>query len=284
MKRVFASLAILALSGAWQFAQATVINIPQSALVPSTTYYTDSIGGGLGDVVVTTGGGNAANIGLASGRNDDGFRGPVNLGFNVPFFGNTYGSLFINNNGNVSFNAGLAAFTPAGPQGATQPVISPFFADVDTRNAASGVVYMRTDIANQIIVTWDAVGYYNVQGDKLNSFQLVLRGPDYPVPVGEGSIGFFYKSMQWETGGASGGSGGFGGTPAAVGFGDGLSNGNVLVGSIQNGISGVVNNHHIWFDPNLAPVTATPEPATLLLFGTTSAGLALARWRRRNRS
>jgi hypothetical protein len=90
--------------------------------------------------------------------------------------------------------------------------------------------------------------------------------------------------MQWETGGASGGSGGFGGTPAAVGFGDGLSNGNVLVGSIQNGISGVVNNHHIWFDPNLAPVTATPEPATLLLFGTTSAGLALARWRRRNRS
>jgi hypothetical protein len=284
MKRVFASLAILALSGVWQFAQATVINIPQSALISSTTYYTDSIGGGLGEVVVTTGGGNAANVGAANGRNDDGFRGPVGLGFNVPFFGNTYGSLFINNNGNVSFNAGLAAFTPTGPQGATQPVISPFFADVDTRNAASGVVHVRTDIANQIIVTWDAVGYFNSQGDKLNSFQLVLRGPDYPVPVGEGSIGFFYKSMQWETGGASGGIGGFGGTPAAVGFGDGLSNGNVLVGSIQNGISGVVNNHHIWFDPNLAPVTATPEPATLLLFGTTSAGLALARWRRRSRA
>jgi hypothetical protein len=45
--------------------------------------------------------------------------------------------------------------------------------------------------------------------------------------------------MQWETGDASKGSGGFGGTPAAVGFGDSQSNGEVLQGSTQNGISGV---------------------------------------------
>jgi hypothetical protein len=32
---------------------------------------------------------------------------------------------------------------------------------------------------------------------------------------------------------------------------------------------------------NLAPI---PEPATLLLFGTTATGLALARWRRRKDS
>ncbi|HUM14433.1 MAG TPA: PEP-CTERM sorting domain-containing protein [Candidatus Nitrosotalea sp.] len=273
---------MLALSASWQVAHATTITIPQSALIPSTTYYTDSIGGGLGAVVVTTGGGNAANVGDASGRNDDGFRGPISLGFSMPFFGTTYSSFFVNNNGNVSFNAGIAAFTPSGPQGATQPVISPFFADVDTRAAASGVVYLRTDIPNQIIVTWDAVGYFGAHADKLNSFQLVLRGPDYAIPVGEGAIGFFYKTMQWETGDASGGSGGFGGTPGAVGFGDGLSNGNILQGSIENGISGVVNDHHLWFDPNLEPITATPEPATLLLFGTTTAGIALARWRRRS--
>jgi len=281
MRQVLTGLALLALSGSWQVAHGATITIPQSALIPSTTYYTDSIGGGLGSVVVTTGGGNAANIGAASGRNDDGFSGPINLGFSVPFFGTTYPGLFVNNNGNVSFNQGIAAFTPSGPQGATQPVISPFFADVDTRNATSGVVYLRTDIPNQVIVTWDAVGYYNSHADKLNSFQLVLRGPDYTVPVGEGAIGFFYKTMQWETGDASGGSGGFGGTPGAVGFGDGLSNGNILQGSIQGGIAAVVNNEHIWFDPNLNPVAATPEPATLLLFGTTAAGLALARWRRR---
>lgn len=278
---VLASLAILALSGGGQLAHATVITIPQSALIPSTTYYTDSIGGGIGSVVVTTGGGNAANVGVASGRNDDGFSGPVNLGFTVPFFGNSYTSLFINNNGNVSFNAGIAAFTPTGPQGAAQPIISPFFGDVDSRDPASGVVHMRTDIPNQIIVTWDGVGYYNSHGDKLNSFQLVLRGPGYVIPAGEGAIGFFYKGMQWETGDASGGSGGFGGTPAAVGFGDGQSNGEILQGSIQNGIAAVVNNEHLWFDPNLEPVSATPEPMTLLLFGTTAAGLGFARWKRR---
>jgi hypothetical protein len=283
--RVLAILAILAVCGGGQLAHATVITIPQSALIPSTTYYTDSIGGGIGSVVVTTGGGNAANVGLASGRNDDGFSGPVPLGFTVPFFGNNYSSLFINNNGNVSFNAGIAAFTPSGPQGATQPIISPFFADVDTRDLASGVVHVRTDIPNQIIVTWDAVGYFSAHGDKLNSFQLVLRGPDYVIPAGEGAIGFFYKGMQWETGDASGGSGGFGGTPAAVGFGDGLSNGEVLQGSIQNGIAAVVNDEHLWFDPNLEPVSGTleptPEPMTLVLFGTTAAGLGLARWKRR---
>ena len=32
-------------------AEAVVTTIPQSALIPSTTYYTDSIGGGIGDIV-----------------------------------------------------------------------------------------------------------------------------------------------------------------------------------------------------------------------------------------
>ena len=44
-------------------------------------------------------------MGNATGRNDDGYMA-LSLGFDVTFFGTTYNSLFINNNGNVSFGAG----------------------------------------------------------------------------------------------------------------------------------------------------------------------------------
>jgi len=267
-------------------AMAAVTTIPDSQLIASTTLYTNV----FGTQMVTTGGGNAANVGDPSGRNDDGFRGPINFGYTLAnFFGQSYTSFFLNNNGNITFGAGLSDFTPAGPQGATQPVIAPFFADVDTRGANSGLVYYNTSIANETILTWDHVGYYNSHDDKTDTFQLVVRGADFAIPAGEGQIGFFWTTMQWETGDASGGSGGFGGTPAAVGFGDGQSNGFILQGSTANGIAGIVNNHHIWFNlseqgtpiPVPPPVSAVPEPETYaLMFG----GLAmLGAWVRRRK-
>jgi hypothetical protein len=263
-------------------ATADVITIPKAALIASTQYYTSDIGGGIGSALIMTGGGNAANVG--SSRNDDGFSGPIALGFSLNFFGNTYTEFYANNNGNISFGNGISAYTPAGPQGAPQPIISPFFADVDTRHPSSGVMYLRNDIANEIIITWDDVGFYNTHGSPTNSFQLVLRGDDYDVPEGEGQIGFFWNSMGWETGDASGGFGGFGGTPGAVGFGDGASNGFVLQGSIQPGISGVVASRRLWVnlsDTGVPVVPGVPEPGTVSLLAV---GLAAAAAKLRHRS
>lgn len=257
--------------------RADVIIIPQSALIPSTDYYTDRIGGGLGPVVVMTGGGNANGAGDPSGRNDDGFSGPIPLGFTYNFFGTNYTSFFANNNGSISFGAGISSYIPTGPIGATQPVMSIFFGDVDTRNAASGVMHIRQDIPNQVIITWDQVGRFASRGDLLNSFQLVLRGPGYVVPPGEGTIGFFWRTTPWETTDTS--------TTIAVGFGDGTGNNAVILqGSNTPGLAAIVNNHSLWFNTNLQPVTAAtaiPEPATIALFaGVMGLGLAARRSRR----
>lgn len=234
--------------------------IPDSALIPSTSLYSNTFGG----IVVTTGGGNANGAGNPSGRNDDGFSGPINLGFTLNFFGTNYTQFFINNNGNVSFGAGIPAYVPTGPTGADQPIISPFFSDVDTRGANSGVVHLA-QLPNEDIVTWDHVGYYDSHDDKLDTFQLVLRGPSYSIPSGEGQIGFFYTSMQWEAADTDGGSDGLCTStcqPGAIGFGDGLGNGEILASSLQAGVNGVVNNEHIWFDVNSGGVPVTPPPTS----------------------
>ena len=255
------SIIALGISLAAVHAGATVTTIPDTALTSTAASANHLYTSSFGDVVV-----------FPSGRNDDQSSSSIALGYTLDnFFGADYSSIYVNNNGNVTFTGPLGNYTPSGPQGTTIPVIAPFFADVDTRGAASGLVYINKSIANETIITWDHVGYYGVHDDKLDTFQLVIRGNGFATPNGEGQIGFFYGDMQWETGDASGGHNGFGGTPAAVGFGDGQLNGFVLDGSIHNGISSVVNDSYIWFEvsdagtPVPVPPTSVPEPGSLAL-------------------
>jgi hypothetical protein len=169
--------------------------------------------------------------------NDDSSTGLVNIGFGANFFGTTYNQLYVNNNGNVTFNNALSTYTPFGIVSAANPIIAPFFADVDTGNAASGkVTYGTGTIGGRSAfgVNWPGVGYFSQRVDKLNTFQLVLVDRS-DVGAGNFDIEFNYDQIQWETGGASGGSAGLGGSSARAGYSNGAGSFFEFVGSGVNG-------------------------------------------------
>ncbi|MBL8007752.1 MAG: T9SS type A sorting domain-containing protein [Ignavibacteria bacterium] len=157
--------------------------------------------------------------------NDDGSSGLIALPFTFNLYGLNFTSLFINNNGNLTFSGPLSTFTPtAFPSITFGAIVAPFFADVDTRPAASGLVYYKM-YPNRMVVTWDSVGYFGNHVDKRNTFQVIISdGTDPFLGLGN-NVCFSYGDMAWTTGDASGGSGGFGGAAATVGVnkGDGVT-------------------------------------------------------------
>ena len=156
-------------------------------------------------------------------RNDDGSSSLVSLGFALNFFGRVRAEGYVNNNGNITFDAPLSTYTPFGLTAAKREIIAPFFADVDTRNPVSNLVkYGRTTINGRPAfgVNYIDVGYFASHADKLNRFQVVLIERS---DTGDGNfdIEFNYERVAWETGDASGGIAGFGGTPVIVGYSNG---------------------------------------------------------------
>lgn len=199
-------------------------------------------------------------------RNDDGYTSFIDLSSIFPnginFFGTTWTGLYVNNNGNVTFGNGLSSFTPTSIGGSsTNPIIAPFWADVDTRDSnysstisggfvtpTSGGNSMGSNLTwydidtttNTLTVTWDDVGYYYYGTDKLNAFQLQL------VSTGNGNfdIVYRYEDINWTTGDASGGTDGLGGTVARAGFsaGDGLNYYEFYFSGDQNFMLNLENN------------------------------------------
>lgn len=161
--------------------------------------------------------------------NDDGSSSLVQLPFTINFFGRIRSSGYVNNNGNITLDSPLATFTPFGLENTRREIIAAFFGDVDTRGAGSRLVtYGEDRIDNRLAfgVNYINVGYFASHTDKLNSFQIVLIDRS-DTGSGNFDVEFNYEKIQWETGDASGGAGGLGGTPAVVGW----SNGSGLPGT-----------------------------------------------------
>lgn len=150
--------------------------------------------------------------------NDDGSSPEVSLGASfaggLAYFGQTYNSLWVNTNGNVTFRGALPTYTPAAFPISGQPMIAPWWGDADIRGGGSVCFAQRPGL---FFATWLEVGYYNQHFDRRNTFQLILRArPDLGAHAFEAQ--FRYGRCEWTTGDASGGAGGTGGTPAQVGF------------------------------------------------------------------
>ncbi len=184
-------------------------------------------GGGAGSPDPATGGIAAGFDGVAINRCDDCYTDGITLPFTVNYFGTSYATTYVSNNGYLTFNTGQGTYTPGGLGTGYfgQPIIAAFFADVDTNNPLSAqVTYGSGTFAGRQAfgATWNGVGYFPSAADKLNNFQIVLTNR---ADTGAGNFDIYYNytNIGWETGAASSGVNGFGGISAAVGYNAGVA-------------------------------------------------------------
>jgi hypothetical protein len=169
--------------------------------------------------------------------NDDGYTNAIHLPFSFNYYGQPVDSIYINNNGNISFSSPYSTFTADSFPSANYNMIAAFWADVDTRDTSStstydsltgtwlttgttgpnGRVYYKMT-ATSLIIRWDNVGYFPRKGDKTNTFQLIISDGTDPLIPGGNNVAFCYGDMQWTTGSASSGINGFGGIPSTTGI------------------------------------------------------------------
>lgn len=199
-------------------------------------------------------------------RNDDSSLGPIDItsvfgAAGLDFFGNTYTSLFLNNNGNITFNSAFGGYTPSSINaGIGNPLIAAFWTDIDTRNAAgqtspggtsqgSNQVYYDLDAVNGVLTfTWDDVGQYS-NGTVPNAFQiqLISRGD------GDFDIIYRYESVNWGGNARAGYNSGTGtsfefaesGTGAMLDLENAIGNtgiAGVHVFSVRDGVVSAANN------------------------------------------
>ncbi|XP_032063131.1 alpha-tectorin-like isoform X2 [Aythya fuligula] len=171
---------------------------------------------------------------------DDGSSKKLSLAVPFTFYNKKYQTLYVNNNGVISFGSRVNQYTPDPfPLADGRSFVAPYWGDVD--NVLGGDVFYRetTDpellglITKQInqyfpdipftatwafVATWEHVAYYGSTSNKGNTFQAALT-----TNTETSFIILNYKDIQWTTGAASGGDAetGLGGTPAHAGFNSG---------------------------------------------------------------
>lgn len=185
---------------------------------------------------------NKSNGDAETPRIDDGGSDKIKLKRTFKFFGKNYTSVYVNNNGILTFENKIDEYKPQSfPSKENRSIIAPFWADVNTEHVGGSVWFRETfeqDLLDRasaeirsyflqqrrftatwmFIATWYNVGYYGASRDgknKRNTFQAVLITNEI-----HSFVIFNYKKIQWTTGSNSGGNTvtGLGGHSAQAGF------------------------------------------------------------------
>ncbi|XP_076864065.1 IgGFc-binding protein-like [Brachyhypopomus gauderio] len=132
---------------------------------------------------------------IVNSQTDDGSSPAVSILQPFIFFGKIYNQIFVNNNGDVTFDQPFSSFTPSQfPARGGRDIVAPFWTDIDNR--VKGVIsyqqYTSGSVLTQatqdinlyfpqlrfratwvFVATWDRVAYYPNSGTE-TSFQVIL--------------------------------------------------------------------------------------------------------------
>jgi hypothetical protein len=120
---------------------------------------------------------------------DDDYNGPINIGFNFPFYGANYSSLYICANGILTFGGGSSAWNNMLIPNTTVPndFIAPYWDDLSPQLGGT-IRYYNDVVNNRFIISYTNVPLYTSSGGTGNlNFEAILF-PDGKMLIEYGSL------------------------------------------------------------------------------------------------
>jgi hypothetical protein len=137
------------------------------------------------------------NFGTRITLADDAYQQIAFQGFQFPFFGTNYSSVFVNADGNLTFGEGDDAITDrsltrfnSGP-----PRIAGFFADLNPEQSVGGIYYNQ--LSDRLLITWNRIREWGSPQE--GSFQIALF-PNGSLELTYGAVNISSAIVGW-TGG-----------------------------------------------------------------------------------
>jgi len=117
---------------------------------------------------------NEDNLIFHPGDQDDSSVGPLNIGFEFPFYGDVYTQVFLSSNGSMSFMGNYAPWlnTYLPTSSAPSALIAPWWDDLNNDAGPQGTLYMWSNEFDECIITWKDFPKFGTSD--LYTFQVIL--------------------------------------------------------------------------------------------------------------